>query len=56
MSVAYKVDQTTQLGTIIARGKISSDEIIDIIESIYKLNLCPSIMYYGIFAMLIHNH
>lgn len=36
MSVTSKVDQTTQLGTIIARGKISSDEIVDTIESIYK--------------------
>ena len=36
MSVAYKVDQSTQLGTIIAIGKISSDEIVDVIESNYK--------------------
>ena len=36
MSVAYKVVQSTQLSTIIARGKISSDEIVDVIESIYK--------------------
>ncbi|MFC1881484.1 hypothetical protein ACFL2S_08345 [Thermodesulfobacteriota bacterium] len=36
MSVKYKVDQSTQLGTIIVRGKISPNEIIDVIESIYQ--------------------
>ena len=36
MSVKYKVDQSKQLSTIIDRGKISPNEIVDKIESIYK--------------------
>ena len=36
MSVTSKVDQSKQLSTIIARGKISPNEIIDVIESIYQ--------------------
>ena len=36
MSVTSKVDQSKQLGTIIAKGKISPNEIIDVIESIYQ--------------------
>ena len=36
MSVTSKVDQSKLLSTIIARGKISPNEIVDKIESIYK--------------------
>jgi hypothetical protein len=36
MSVTSKVDPSKQLSTIIARGKISPNEIVDEIESIYK--------------------
>ena len=39
MSVKYKVDQSKQLSTIIARGKISPNEIVDKIESIYKFTV-----------------